>query len=482
MAETAPVYAPPPRRLHAVPEAPIAPIALEAASLPMEEWVQAQFKRRFLGAIGLRQTVETVESPDNPTLAHSIGLAVEGNAEAAKLVDINIATATAEVCFKDDYATRVTKQVDEAGEITQFGLTGHQMHLNSYALRPNRPAKLKEFTLAEALNGYREQACMQSGLLDDHILLVASCVPEDMSEEDLDYRGDGYFTRTMSYSLQATTSTGGEVVTETGFQRGTAAEETASYEERQAQRYDLEAIGMIYESLGFDAPKTALEFLQRPLLLKKSEFPNGLLDVLRRCDIAADVLQDVVRERDISEYLDLFDRSAAREATLGEVRSRARSDLFAAAGTFKEAEDATRLLWDSVRDHAVQDAGHNEAIDAIAFGPLAAGHIAKARKAHAAGDERSRDLWVAGALEVATASGCGGGSCGIREMNPSSEIGSTMGVKLDWEPGDRMEIDDVRCCVKCNVGKVVYVYNQRGKLNKGCTRCPAVEINGQQQK
>jgi hypothetical protein len=302
-----------------------------------------------------------------------------------------------------------------------------------------------------------------------------------MPEAELDYRGEGYFTRTMSYSMQATTAEGGTVVTETAFRKGTSADETAMYADRQAQRYDLEAIGMVYESLGFPAPKTALEFLENPLLLKKSEFPNGILDVLRRCDIAADVLQDVMNPRDIADYMGLFERSAARDATLADVRTHVRQDLLAAVGTFEHPEDAIKLLWDLVRDHAVRDAGSNEAIDAIAFGPLAAVHIGKAREAHAAGDDEGRDKWVAEAMEVSSVSGCGGGSCGLTEVDPTSAIGQEVSSLLDIKPGDAMVRDDERPCGNCGtVGTVYYVYNA-SKVNKCCVSCKAVEKDGKPQ-
>jgi hypothetical protein len=302
-----------------------------------------------------------------------------------------------------------------------------------------------------------------------------------MPEADLDYRGEGYFTRTMSYSMQATTAEGKKVVTETAFRKGTAADETALYADRQAQRYDLATIGMVYESLGFPAPKTALEFLQNPLLLKKSEFPNGILDVLRRCDIAADVLQDVMNPRDITEYLDLFERSAARDATLADVRTQVRADLLAAAGTFDQPEDAIALLWDLVHGHALRDAGSNNAIDAIAFGPLAAARIGKAREAHAAGDDKGRDKWISEAREVSSVSGCGGGSCGLTEVDPTSAVGQEVGSLLDIKPGDAMVRDDERPCGNCGtVGTVYYVYNA-SKVNKCCVSCKAVEKDGKPQ-
>src|SRR5213079_1183863 len=92
------------------PVQPLAPQALAVAELPVEVWTRARFNRQFLGAIGVQETVEVAKVEDSDhTLAKSISLAAEGNTEAEALVDLNVATATAEGCLKDGYYRKVTK-------------------------------------------------------------------------------------------------------------------------------------------------------------------------------------------------------------------------------------------------------------------------------------------------------------------------------------------------------------------------------------
>lgn len=447
--------------------------ALEPAELLLDEQVKQDFTRRFLGAISLEQTVETGR-PDGMTLATAIELAAQGDEEAAALLDINVATAAAEALFKDGYISRIRKSIDADGNIRQFGVNLHQVHYNSYVLRPGRHDKLKQFTLAEALNGYREQAYLKAGLLDDYFLLVPSCVEESLPEELLDYRGEGWFTGSMSFALQATTKEGDEVVTDTVFRRGTAADADAPYLSRQARRFDLEAIGMVYESLGFDPPKTALEFLQRPLLLKKSEFPNGVLDVLRRCDIAADVLQDKIAERSQDEYANIRLESSLKDASLAAMKAAVKRDLMAAAGTFKAHEDANKLLWELVRKHAVRDAATNDLIDPVVFGPKAAPYIEEARQAYGSGDTQLGSQLLAQALATATIAGCGGGACGIKELTGAA-LGEAKSL-LGAEPDEKVAADTERPCVKCGQKTVVYAWTE-SKVKKACTnpQCGAKE-------
>jgi len=445
--------------------------AVEAAELAIDEQIKHAFTKHFLGAVSLEQAVETGR-PDGMTLATAVEMAAKGDEEADRLVDINVATASAEALFKDGYISRTRMSIDADGTIRQFGVSLHQVHYNSYILRPDRHEKLKQFTLAEALNGYREQAYLGAGLLDDHILLVASCVEESLPEELLDYRGEGWFTGSMSFALQATTKDAGEIVTDTVFRRGTAAEPDALYLTRQARRFDLAAIGMVYEWLGFEPPKTALEFLQRPLLLKKSEFPNGVLDFLRLCDIAADVLQDKVAERSPEEYANMRLESSLKDASLAAMKAAVKRDLLAAAGTFTTHEDAIKLLWELVRKHAVHDAVINEFVDPKVFGSEAALFIEEARLTYQSGDAYLTEGLVAQALAVAVISGCGGGACGIKELTGAA-LNEAKRL-LDAKPGEKVAEDTERTCVKCGQRTIVYAWTD-SKVKKACKNCGAKE-------
>ncbi len=451
--------------LETLTEEGVRPAAIAATELALDEQIHRRFTRYFLGAIALEESVE-LKRPDGITLATAVSRAKEGDIEAESLVDINVATAAAEGVFKDSHISRITKSIGADGQIQQFGLDLHQVHYNSYALRPDRDDRLKQFTLAEALNGYREQAYLEAGLLDEYFMLVPSCVPEGMPEKMLGHEGEGFFTGSMTYTLQATTKEGEQIVTETAFRRGTAAEAEAPYETRQAERYDLRAIGMIYEALGYDAPKTALEFLQRPLLLKKSEFPDGVVDVLRRCDIAADMVQSKVVDRSQAAYANIRLESSLKEASLADMKSAIKRDLLAAAGTFITHEDANALLWDLVRKHGVRNALTNYFVDPAVFGAKAAPVLSDARVAYERGDMLLSNQLLSQAVEVATVAGCGGGSCGIKELS-RSELGVAEAL-LEVKSGEKVAKDTERPCPECGQKTIVYAWTETN-VKKACT-------------
>ncbi len=275
-----------------------------AEDLPQEAAVLAKFYS-FLGRPCVKQALEQSAEPEagagsKLTFAKSLIDAKNGDKEAEARVDITIATATTEAYFKVGHITRIKKSLNGAGEVVQFGLTAEQIQQDSIVHRPNRPQPLKQFTLAEVRNSLREQELAREGKLTDAWIITLSLVPQGMSEERLDHRGDGFFTRSMTYSLQGTTQEGAaDIVTETVFDRGTAANERASYEERQNKRFDLPAIGMVCEWLGLPAPKTELEALQTQLYIPKHLMPNGMVDFWRWVTIAADTIMGEKKVRTV---------------------------------------------------------------------------------------------------------------------------------------------------------------------------------------
>lgn len=68
---------------------------------------------------------------------------------------------------------------------------------------------------------------------------------------------------------------------------------------------------------------------------------------------------------------------------------------------------------------------------------------------------------------------CGGGSCGLESIDPLSDLGKDMKVKLKAEDGDTILKDKERKC-KCGAREIVYAYNAN-KVNKYCTSCHAFE-------
>ena len=437
---------------------------------------------RFIGRPCVREALEctvgpTVEAGPKLTLADSAVEARQGNQDAEARVDVAIGSAAAEALFKTKHITHYTKTLTDSGEVVQYGLSGEQIHQDAIVHRSARPAPLKKITLAEVRNGFREQHLAADGTLDDAWMVAASFVPRGVPEEWLDHRGDGYFTDSMTYSLQGSTKKGSKIMVDSIFDAGTAAPEDASFAERQEQRFDLQAYQLVCEWLGVPVPQTELEALESPLIIPKSMMPNGMLDFWRWMDMAADQIQGKVVVRTVEEYLQREQLSREREASIAGLRQTVKDKLLAVDG-FDTEGDANAMLWELLREHGYRAAAYNDNIEPGAFGQKGARKLLVAKKLIELGDDDGAGRWIEAGLEDATSTGCGGGACGIREAVTASEL-SFAESHLDLQEGDSVSVDLIRPCPDCNeVGGVTYVYKGTAKLNIGCNKCHATKIGG----
>lgn len=455
----------------------------QAAEMFASELSAAEAFQRFIGKTSVKQALEHTGLPQAAanselTLAQSVLDAKKGDKNAEARVDINVATATCEAFFKERHITRVWKDFTDTGDVVQLGLSAEQMQEDSLVHRAHRPAELKQFTLAEARNSLREQQLARDGVLDSAWFIAASFVPRGMEEDKLDYRGDGYFTRAMTYSLQGSTRDGARIMTETVFDRGTTAEEKASFDDRQAGRFDLQAYRKICEWLGVPVPASELEALENPLVISKELMPNGMKDFWRWMDIAADEVKGELVVRTVDEYLERERISIEREASIADVRRRTKEELMA-IDDFDHHIEVNDLLWELTRKFGYKDSARNEHIQPLVFGIKAAHKLRVAKDLISLGHDDEAERWIEAGLPDASVSGCGGGVCGIRDFEAHDPRLSQAKTLLNFEEGDSISIDEERPCIKCGeVGTVAYVYNHLGKLNKGCLNpnCGATEF------
>jgi hypothetical protein len=430
-----------------------------------EEASQEKFYN-FLGKVSVKQALEqTFVKPEaaGPTLASAIIEARNGDKEANDLVDINVSTAAAEAFFKAGHLTKIEKELNQDGEVVQFGATTENLQYNSVVFRPNRHDILKQFTLAEVQNGLREQELAKRGILKDYWFVVPSCVPENLPEELLDDRGDGYFTSSMTFAAQGTTQIeNSKLITETVFDRGTNAAHDDDYQQRQAQRFDVAAIGKVYERFGLDAPESALDMLKNPLLISKTEMPNGMVDFWRFIDESKDELTGEIQVRTEQQYLDKITQSKTREDSLADVKLEVKRRLLAYGDSFKNDMQAIDTLWELVRKRGVKESVVNNHIDPIVFGGQAAGLIKQARYSATIGDTESvLDLQRA-AEQVAKVSGCGGGAQGEKTDNP---LDANDNQEAPHDDEDQYGSLHFKCPKGCNNRR------PRGKLIENCQRC-----------
>jgi len=95
-----------------------------------------------------------------------------------------------------------------------------------------------------------------AGDLADNVFVAWSFVPKGVSEKALGPEGDGYFTETLTYSVQATTEMDdGMIATQAAFIAGVESNGQDTFEERLAKRFDFKAIAGSMRNLACQYPK-----------------------------------------------------------------------------------------------------------------------------------------------------------------------------------------------------------------------------------
>jgi len=435
---------------------------------------------RYLGLIGeisLKKTVEFDQKSPAMTLLEALKkTAKERSGEAESLVDVNVGTAVSEACFKTDHITRVAMQLTNSGELMQFGQTMTQFQYNSLALRPKRHPHLEAVTRQEALNGHCIEDLANAGVLDNYWFVVSSLVPENVPEEDLGEKGDGYFLHSLTYVNQATTMQNGSVVTESAFSAGTGAPESASFDERIALRHDVQTISNVRQRLGLP-PITSTDEALEGILVPKNLMPNGVVDFMRMCDEEADVILNRQIDRNSSFYMNLLADSMAKEESLADVKAAVKADLLQSSGAIQDPMEAIQLLWELTKKHSVRSAATNFYIDPIVFGAEAVGQVEESRYRMSIGDYIGAEMAIREALKVATISGCGGGSS--KEKDGDDASSNSEGKKsIASESEDSPEAWKW----KTGVCRVEVCPTRPGKTKIGpcdvCKRCQAIFDRG----
>jgi hypothetical protein len=449
-----------------------APLALRVDQLAQDRQSRLRYMRWASGLV-MRETVEDPRGAETAPAPTSLAATIDklaanpdlAGTEEDMLIDINVGTATIEACFKK-HVKRVPISVNERGEFVQFGQTAQETHTNSIVERPHRRPELQAFTHAEALNGHRDEDLYRDGIFEDYWKIVPSLVPTDLPEKDLGVEGEGYFLNGMTFALQGTTAEQGEVVVEAVFDDGVENGDELSYDERQAQRFDIAALARVYERLGLEAHDSPLGYLQNPVLVHKSLLKNGMVDFLRMVHEAADEILGRTIERTEADYLEFIRQSAAREASMEETKRNIKQELLGYAGTFSKPLDAIDRLWDVVRKHVVENSVDNHYIDPRVFGQEAGEAVHRARLYAAMGDTENTQLALREAQEKAEIVGCGGGSGG------SASEGSEMAQ------GNEQILKCVTCplCKKPGVDAHIKIVEGGAKKEITCSKCKGSKV------
>jgi hypothetical protein len=119
------------------------------------------------------------------------------------MVETNVQTDVIERTIKTGHITEVELEVNDNGQIMQYGQTMMSVYANAFKITP-KSSNMYGRTQAEIRNGFRLESANRQGLLEDYNFVVFSLPPDDMSEMEM--QNAGFFTDTMSVSIQVTSS------------------------------------------------------------------------------------------------------------------------------------------------------------------------------------------------------------------------------------------------------------------------------------
>lgn len=422
--------------LYAVPDFAEEPQVYLAQDVEYEATTRDRFNQ-WIGSVAAQTTSEMVanldtkEEQSETNLLEKLRLARTDSPkgqEALGMVDINIAKAVYEACFKEDHVTTTSMHRNEQGGLIQFGQTDDSVYRNAITLRPNRHPTLQEITRIEALNGHRINDALKAGMLKDHYFVVASVLPGGVPEDDLGPNGDGYFLDGFTFVIQATTEqSNGNVITKSGFMSGVEADDSDTFEERLAKRHDIKALGVVYERLGQKPLDTAAEYLENGVYIHKDMMPNGVVDFMRWCAEAGDEVLGRKVERTPEDYAALELASKLREASLKDVCQKVREDLLSVVDELETPMDAVQRMWHLVKKHTTQDSFRNSNIDPKVFGRDAVPYINEVRRYIQNGAGHLTQQLMRKAHEKSTISGCGGGSSSNESEMSSGQLAKDLG-------------------------------------------------------
>jgi hypothetical protein len=400
-------------------------------------------------AVEYAETTQPIES-----LYDAIQLAAEtGSEEAYSMIRTNVAADVVERTIKAGHITEVELHVDEAGRIQQFGQSMEMVQANSLRLMADGSPQMLERTKAEALNTFRIQEKYDQGLLHDYSFVVISRAPDDMTEQEM--ADAGFFTDTMSFSIQATTIKDGHLKTESAFVAGAIAP--------GAPRHDAVAMAGLGEYLGVDlSGMTATQLLNTPLLVRKDLMPEGVVELVAVCDDATGGFFGIDKPQE--DYLKYRAQCREREALLQPKVDSIVAELIAEAPTIRDRVRATERLRKISGKHMVQQAMFDYEIDPRVFGDEAASHILEGRYYFEQGLIEQGLKATHNAERTEVSSSCPSGS-GRRSFGGRNSQGERQTTGQKDETGDCEFVS--KKCPKCGAKKVKTVVS-KGKITGSC--------------
>lgn len=422
------------------------PLAERIDQLPVFEYTHAR-ARRFMGQVAMDDVYidPCEEEAPNTSLLEAIHRANGGDQDAKESVRINTHIAVVEAMIKSGHITRVPMTVNERGNWLQHGQA--MLHVHANALRTKIVQKhqgIKDRTEAETINGHAIEDLGRMGKLDDHYVFVPSLFP-DQSEISYTIAANeaGFFGDTKTAAFQLTETNGNEGQVESAFVSGVT--------EKDGPRHDIEVMRKIYLLAGFDAEDwLPLDFLRNPLLIHKSNLPNGIADIVELYDeLASELAEETLffgQRIDKQDYADFAETSKLREDGLQSVTDKVNRALLARGQALSSPESAIEMLAELVGPLGVEYAVSDHSIDPNVFGYESAQLIIQARQYQQQGEIYMMQQTLESAIDKAVTTMCG--------MTTKIEIDEFTAKEKSTEDSDEdCEFMSKKCpeCLKTNV-------------------------------
>lgn len=381
----------------------------------------------WLGGIALEQTihVESLDLPEQTSLAQLITEAKLGNEQAMAAVRMNAHTTVIETLLKTGNVTRIEAEVAPNGSLRQHGHTYDSIHRNTMRSTTNKSPGVQRRAKTEALNWQRTEAAIANGELEHNWFVAFSLPPEHMPIADM--KKEGFFVHTMTGVVQATTLHEGKVVTESGFVAGMSevkedVDATNEHNNQQIavasqKRYDIAIIRDMYEQWGVTGASdmSTEDLLATPLLVPKNLMPHGVSSLVELYDsyLGQDYFFGLQQPR--QAYETFADTCAKKAAQYNSITDRVIQDLLDEAESFQGKPDlAIARLYEYAQFHSLERAYRDKSIDASVFGAKGEYRTKRARMYYDSNDVEAfmREANLGHQEAVTTACGGGAGTSG----------------------------------------------------------------------
>ena len=364
---------------------------------------------RFAGEVLIGSEVHKEDTQPYHSLYDAARDAYQGKPEALEMIKTNVTTDVIERTIKAGFVSdKVRLETDGNGTLIQHGQSSRSIQANSLRRNQNHPVMLKR-TEAETRNNFRIEQMNREGLFKEYNLVVFS-LAENLPD-------CGFFTETMSCSIQVTSEDEQGLTLESAFVAG---------KDNHGHVFAKETVERIYKEwarVDISNMDNA-QILDLPLLVPKSLMNGGVVDMVKLYDFFAGSDKFFGLDQPKQDY-DLFRQQCSqRQAEYGLTVDQITADFLFQVPMLKNKQAASELLDILSEKYTVVRAVTDENIDPMVFGATAANYIYDARISLNRGDWDGANSSIRSAQATAKSSSCAVAGGADSSRNQSEAAGS----------------------------------------------------------